>query len=79
LGKTPLFDKATVIHDRIAERAIGLSCFGAAATEFINPALLAMDANYASSLGVFGFLLATGRAGVASNLVKSIALRLLNK
>jgi hypothetical protein len=79
LGETQNIKRARVIHDLIAERAMGLASFGAAATEFINPTLLAFDLNVASSLGVFGFLLATGRAGVASDLVKTGVRRMLNK
>lgn len=49
--------------DKISERLIGWGCIVGAITEYVNPAILALDSSQASGMAVFGFLVATGRAG----------------
>jgi hypothetical protein len=51
--------------DGISERVIGWGCIMATVTEYVKPELLAMDLSHAAGVGVFGFLVATGRANAA--------------
>jgi hypothetical protein len=48
--------------DAIIERLAGLACMAAAGTEVAAPQILSINLAQAAGLGVFGFLIATGRA-----------------
>jgi hypothetical protein len=48
--------------DAAIERIAGLACMAAAGTEVVAPQVLSIDLAHAAGLGVFGFLVATGRA-----------------
>ncbi len=58
--------------DGISERLIGWGCVGAAVTECVSPQLLAIDLTQAGGLGVFGFLIATGRADAAVRKIRRL-------
>lgn len=55
--------------DKISERLIGWGCIAATVTEYVKPEILALDLSQAAGLGIFGFLVATGRA---SNAVRKL-------
>jgi hypothetical protein len=62
------------VLDGVSERLIGWACLGLAGTEWVDPSVFQIDISQAMGFGVFGFLVATGRA---NEVVKYLATRLL--